>query len=354
MTSHDATELRTGTLDALYQGIVVTDARAPDSPIVYANDAFLRLTGYRRDEVVGRNCRFLQGRGTDARVLDDLRAALTDDQPFFGQLLNYRRDGSPFWNVLSIVPLHDEDGVTSHHLASQTDVTSLREAEVLAEQHGRLEVLDSFARGVAHDFNNVLLAASGYAELLAARLTAPEHESLRHWASQIVGACLNGQNLTQQLLGFSRNRIGGDPPFDVVAVAAQTAALVHGLLPAGVTLRCALPDQPAIVRGDPSQLAQVLLNLLVNARDAVAPPGEIVVTVASTESGVELEVRDSGAGLDDPDRRLDAFFTRDDGGNGLGRLTTNALVRRLGGSVDVRAEPGVGTTVVVALRAAAA
>jgi signal transduction histidine kinase len=98
----------------------------------------------------------------------------------------------------------------------------------------------------------------------------------------------------------------------------------------------------------------VLLNLLVNARDAVAPPGTIVVTVAGTGATVELEVRDSGAGSDDPDRRLDAFFTREDGGNGLGRLTTNALVRRLGGSVDVRTEPGVGTTVVVALRAAVA
>jgi signal transduction histidine kinase len=135
---------------------------------------------------------------------------------------------------------------------------------------------------------------------------------------------------------------------------------VHGLLPAGVTLRSLLPDGPALVHGDPAQLAQVLLNLLVNARDAVAPSGEIapageiVVTVACSEASVELEVRDSGAGSDDPERRLDAFFTREDGGNGLGRLTTNALVRRLGGSVDVRAEPGAGTTVVVALRAALA
>ena len=125
-------------------------------------------------------------------------------------------------------------------------------------------------------------------------------------------------------------------------------------MPAGVTLRSVLPDGPALVRGDPAQLAQVLLNLLVDARDAVEPPGEVVVTVACSEAGVELEVRDTGTGSDDPDRRFDAFFTHEDRGNGLGRLTTNALVRRLGGTVDVRAEPGVGTTVVVALRAAVA
>lgn len=354
LASQAPDELRAATLDVLGQGVTVTDARRPEQQIVYCNDAFLRLTGHTRETALGADPRFLDGPGTDAGTVSALRTALADDQPFFGQLLNYRRDGTPFWNAVSITPLHDEDGLTTHHVTTHTDVTPLRQEGLLAEQHGRLELLDAVARGVAHDFNNVLLAASGYAELLAARLTAPEHEGLRHWASQIVDACLNGQSLTQQLLGFSRNRMGGDPPFDVAAVAAQTVALVHGLLPAGVKLRSVLPERPALVRGDPAQLGQVLLNLLVNARDAVTPPGEIAVTVACSEATVELEVRDTGAGLDDPDRRPDAFFTREDGGNGLGRLTTDALVRRLGGSVDVRAEPGVGTTVVVALRAAVA
>jgi PAS domain S-box-containing protein len=354
VASQATDELRAATLDALSQGVTVTDARRPEQPILYCNDAFLRLTGHTRETAIGAGSRFLDGPGTDVDTVAALRAALADEQPFFGQLLNYRRDGTPFWNALSITPLHDEDGLTTHHVTTHTDVTPLRQEGLLAEQHGRLELLDSVARGVAHDFNNVLLAASGYAELLAARLTAPEHESLRHWASQIVAACLKGQNLTQQLLGFSRSRMGGDPPFDVGAVAAQTVALVHGLLPAGVTLRSVLPERPALVRGDPAQLAQVLLNLLVNARDTVVPPGEVVVTVACTDTSVELEVRDNGTAPEDPERRFDAFFTREDGGNGLGRLTTNALVRRLGGSVDVRAEPGVGTTVVVVLRAAVA
>ncbi len=352
VASQATDELRAATLDALQQGVTVADARRPEAPIVYCNDAFLRLTGYARDAVLGRDLRFLDGPGTEEAAVDALRAALADDQPYFGQLLNYRRDGTPFWNALSITPLHDEDGLTSHHVATHTDVTALRQESLLSEQHGRLELLDSVARGVAHDFNNVLLAASGYAELLSARLTSPEHESLRHWASQIVGACLNGQNLTQQLLGFSRARMAGELPFDAAAVAAQTVALVHGLMPAGVSIRSVLPQGPAPVRGDAAQLAQVLLNLLVNARDAVVPPGEVVVTVACSDSSVEIEVRDSGPVDEDGDRQPDAFFTRHDGGNGLGRLTTNALVRRLGGSVDVRSAPGEGTTVVVALRAA--
>jgi PAS domain S-box-containing protein len=352
VASQATDELRAATLDALQQGVTVTDARRPDGPIVYCNDAFLRLTGYARDAVLGAGLRFLDGPGTDAATIDALRAALADDQPFFGRLLAYRGDATPFWDAVSVTSLHDEDGVTSHHVTTHTDVTALREDDMLSEQHGRLELLDSVARGVAHDFNNVLLAASGYAELLTARLSSPEHESLRHWATQIVGACVNGQSLTQQLLGFSRARVAGDRLVDARAVAAQTVALVHGLMPAGVGLRTVLPDRPATVRGDAAQLAQVLLNLLVNARDAVEPPGEVVVTVAASDSTVEIEVHDNGPGVDDSDRRLDAFFTREDGGNGLGRLTTNALVRRLGGSVDVRSEPGAGTTVVVARRAA--
>src|SRR5579875_3604723 len=119
--------MRSAAFDALYQGVVIADARLDVCPIVHANDAFLRLTGYGRADVLGRNCRFLQGPGTDGAELERLRAALRDDEPYLGELLNYRRDGTPFWNALAITPLHDEDGVTSHYVATQTDVTPLRE-----------------------------------------------------------------------------------------------------------------------------------------------------------------------------------------------------------------------------------
>jgi PAS domain S-box-containing protein len=349
--SHDpASAVRPVALDAIVQGVVVVDARRHDCPAVEVNDGFLRLTGYGRGEVIGRNCRFLQGPGTDVRELERLRTALRADEPYFGELLNYRRDGTAFWNALSLVPLHDEDGVTSHWIGTQTDLTSIRRRDLLDGQHARVVLLDAFGRAIAHDMNNVLLAASGYAELLAARLAGPEREQLQGYAQQIVSAAETGRVLTQQLLGFSRGVVAPDDPVDVVEVAAATTALVAGLLPARVELRTELPREPVCVRGDRSQVAQVLMNLLVNARDAIEPPGEIVVRVKADGATARLAVSDTGTVLS-PEvraRLFDAFFTVADGGNGLGMLMTTTIVRRLGGRVETQAAPG-GTTVEVAL-----
>jgi len=345
-----ASAVRPVALDAIAQGVVVVDARRHDCPVVEANDGFLRLTGYGRGEVIGRNCRFLQGPGTDARELERLRAALRADEPYLGELINYRRDGTAFWNALSLVPLHDEDGVTSHWIGTQSDVTPLRRRALLADQHARVVLLDAFARAIAHDMNNVLLAASGYAELLAARLAGPDREQLQGYAQQIVSAAETGRVITQQLLGFSRGVGTPHEPVDVVEVAAATTALVAGLLPARVEIRTELPREAVWVRGDRSQVAQVLMNLLVNARDAIDPPGEIVVRVDSDGGTARLAVSDTGTVLS-PEvraRLFDAFFTIADGGNGLGMLMTTTLVRRLGGTVETQAAAG-GTTVLVAL-----
>jgi signal transduction histidine kinase len=211
-------------------------------------------------------------------------------------------------------------------------------------------LLDSFARSIAHDVNNVLLAASGYAELLVARLSGPDREQLLGYAQQIVASAESGRVLTQQLLGFSRGGVASDETVDLVEVTAATTSLVAGLLPPRVSLRADLPHEPVCVRGDRSQVAQVLMNLLVNARDAIDPPGEIVVRVDAGDGTARLAVSDTGTVLS-PEvraRLFDAFFTVADGGNGLGMLMTTTIVRRLGGTVETQAGAG-GTTVVVAL-----
>lgn len=112
--------------------MVVTDPRQPDSPIVLANQAFLDLTGYSGDEVIGRNCRFLQGPETAEADVEEIRRGLAADNHFISvELLNYRKDGSTFWNQLSISPVHDESGSTIYHFASQKDVSARRRAEEL-------------------------------------------------------------------------------------------------------------------------------------------------------------------------------------------------------------------------------
>lgn len=111
-------------LASLQEGITISDPRTPDNPVVYANDSFLRLTGYVLDEVVGRNCRFLQGPDTDPQAVARIHKALQQGEPLTIELLNYRRDGSAFWNQLTISPIRDASGMIINFVAIQRDVTA--------------------------------------------------------------------------------------------------------------------------------------------------------------------------------------------------------------------------------------
>jgi PAS domain S-box-containing protein len=339
------------TVDLLYQGIVVTDPTLPDNPIVYANEAFLELTGYDRSEVIGFNCRFLQGPGTDQATVKRLRDDLVRGAEFFGEILNYRKDGTPFWNALSIKPLRNASGDIVHFVASQTDVTPLKELQQRAEQQQRLELLGTFAGGIAHDFNNVLLATVGFAELLALKL---EDEAVRGYAQQIVAAGATGRRLTQQLLEFSKGGGKASPePIDVSLVAAETAAMAGRLLPAGVQINLELSDEPAVVNASHSQLEQVLLNLVVNARDAIERIGSITVGVARESGSIVVSVTDTGCGMTEAvrERIFESFFTTKPAGvgTGLGLATVSSVVNELGGAIDVTSTVGEGSTFRVVL-----
>lgn len=116
-------------LSVVREGITISDLRQPDSPIVYANEGFTRLTGYRADESVGRNCRFLQGPGTDLAAIARLRQAQERGEPCTVEILNYRKDGSPFWNRLSITPVHGAAGELTHYVGVQSDITERKKVE---------------------------------------------------------------------------------------------------------------------------------------------------------------------------------------------------------------------------------
>ena len=116
-------------MESTAEGVVISDCTQPDMPIIYVNNAFTVMTGYAYDEVVGKNCRFLQGADTDSAAAQDIRKAIQAQQPCTVEILNYRKDGTPFWNNLSITPVRDDDGRTTHFIGIQTDITRRREAE---------------------------------------------------------------------------------------------------------------------------------------------------------------------------------------------------------------------------------
>ena len=133
-------ELKDRALAASAEGITIADARLPDNPLIYANAGFERLTGYSVSDVLGRNCRFLQGAGTDPETVDALRTAIREKRPITVQLLNYRKDGTPFWNRLSITPVQDRSGTVTHFIGVQSDVTEEKQAkDALQNANERLE-----------------------------------------------------------------------------------------------------------------------------------------------------------------------------------------------------------------------
>jgi len=145
----DRKELAFVAVERTRMPMVVTNPREEDNPIVLANKAFLDLTGYAAEEIIGRNCRFLQGAGSSQTAIAEIRAALDDERETDVEILNYRKDGSTFWNKLRLSPVHDDDGKLLYYFGSQHDVTPLRKVQTLeASEHRLLMEVDHRARNV--------------------------------------------------------------------------------------------------------------------------------------------------------------------------------------------------------------
>jgi PAS domain S-box-containing protein len=150
--------------------MVVVDPNKEDHPIVFANQAFLEMTGYAREEVIGRNCRFLQGPETDPATRAQVREAVAARRDIATEILNYRKDGSPFWNALFVSPVYNAAGDLVYFFGSQLDITRRRIAEESLRQAQKMEAIGQLTGGIAHDFNNLLQVILGYADSLATNL----------------------------------------------------------------------------------------------------------------------------------------------------------------------------------------
>lgn len=236
--------------------MVVTDARQPDHPIVLANKAFLELTGYAAEEVVGRNCRFMQGPGTSPTALAEIRSGLRDGRDVTVELLNYRKDGSAFWNQLFLSPVHNDEGEVIYHFGSQIDCTPIRHVEALEASEHRL------LREVDHRAKNVLALVDSIVRL--SRADDPERYSaaIQHRVQALSKAHVllgehNWQNISlaqviaAQLNTLPQNRIAVEgPPVPIEAVAVQPLSLVMHELAINAVEHGALSSAAGSVRID--------------------------------------------------------------------------------------------------------
>ena len=346
--------------------MTVTDPHQPDNPIVFANRAFLKMTGYGRDEVVGRNCRFLQGPATDRSGVDAIGAAVAEAREFSAEILNYRKDGTSFWNALFVSPVFDRQGRLVYFFGSQLDVSRRREAEESLHQLKKMESLGQLTGGIAHDFNNLLQVISGYAEVMLSLIDQPAVDigRVRRSGEAIREASARAAKLTHQLLAFSRKQRLEGRVLNLNGLVGNMGELAGHALGDAVEMRTDLAPDLRLARVDPTQAEVALLNVLINARDAM--PGGGTVTVATENVTVQagdealykgvlpgayvgVSVTDTGTGIPPSvmDRVMEPFFTtKGEGkGTGLGLAMVYGFAKQSGGTVRIYSEVGRGTTV---------
>lgn len=341
--------------------ILITDTESIDEPgprIVYVNPAFTRMTGYSAEEVMGLTPRVLQGPKTCPVTRARIRDALQQWQPIRCELLNYRKDGSEFWSELSITPVADHSGLYRYWVAVQRDVSQAKQRERELVNAQRLKVVGEMTGGIAHDFNNLLTSISGAAELLAQRV-AQDAESIK-LVEAIRGAARSGSGQVRRLLSFSSTPLLNRGPVDLHELLKELVLMLRHSLHDNITLEVDLDEQARWVDADAVQLESALLNLVINAQDAIRGSGQVVLStrhlVQDGRRMVHLEVSDNGCGMDDHTLAhiFDPFFTTKEAGrgSGLGLAMVHAFITQMGGHIEARSQPGQGATFILSLAAA--
>ena len=328
------------------EGIAISDPRQPDNPLVYVNPAFCRLTGYSETEALGRNCRFLQGPETDQRELDRLRDSLRHNQPCVVELVNYRKDGTKFWNNLSINPVFDNQGAVIYFTGIQMDVTRRRELEDKQRE---------FVGNLAHELKTPIAAMMGLTDTLERQPQMPE-ETRTSLHQSIQNQFLRLNQTVENIIELSRIDFQGRSSVlslidlrDVVQEAVDGA--VGFAVTKGIDLQLAMPQEPASMLGDLWNLSMLVGNLLSNAIKYSDYGGVVKAELTVGGHSCVLQISDQGPGIapDMQERIFDRFYridpsrSRANGGTGLGLAIVKEVARQHGGYVSVASELGKGS-----------
>jgi PAS domain S-box-containing protein len=340
------------------ESIVITD---PKGTILYVNPAFETVSGYTRAEAVGQNPRILKSGNQDVAFYRRMWEVLARGEVWTGRLINRRKDGVLFEEDATIGPVRDAAGQVTSYVAVKRDVTHETRLERQLLQAQKIDAVGRLAGGIAHDFNNVLGVIMGYAELVRRGLGA-DHP-LGGKVDQIHKATERAAALTRQLLAFSRKQVLQPRVIDLNGVLHDVEPMLRRLIGEDIELKTVLESGLGRVKADPFQIEQVIMNLAINARDALPDGGNLTFetrnadldgdyvaqhTIVPAGRYVMLAVSDTGAGMDAETQAhaFEPFFTTKatGKGTGLGLSTVYGIVKQSGGFIWLYSEVGRGTT----------
>ncbi|MCD6024943.1 MAG: two component system sensor histidine kinase, hybrid [Fibrobacteria bacterium] len=336
---------------------MITDATGS---IQYVNPAFERVTGYGRDEAIGQNPRILKSGAHDSGFYLEMWRTLTSGRTWTGRIQNKRKDGSRYSDESIISPVRDSSGTIVNYIAIQNDITGQLVLEEQFRQSQKMEAVGRLAGGVAHDFNNMLTVILVRAELTLRRL-GPE-DPLRLPLKEIQEAAERSAALTKQLLTYARKQTVTLRAVSLNNAVESLLQMLRRLIGENIELKWIGGKNLWQVQIDPTQVDQLLTNLCVNSRDAIADVGRIVIETHNVEVDeeycrhipgcvpgkyVSLAISDNGSGMDKAtlSHLFEPFFTTKEvgKGTGLGLATVYGIVKQNNGFVNVYSEPAEGT-----------
>ena len=344
-------------IEQVAEAILITD---PRGIIQYVNPAFEQITGHRRSGVNGQTPRLLKSGRQNVGFYEELWKTISAGGKWRGRFINKKKDGTLFTDETTISPVFGEKGEIINYVGVKRDITEELSLQTQLAQAQKLEGIGTLASGIAHDFNNILGIILGHSSLLERLREDANMHSVS--VAAITKATQRGASLVKQLMLFARK---AEPLLESVKVnniIGELTKLLQETFPKTVSISTALQrDLPSII-ADSSQIHQVLLNLLVNARDAMPKGGTISITTSIVEGEtvssrfakaaarqyVKVEIADTGIGMDEATRQriFEPFFTTKGPGKGtgLGLAVVFGIVEYHNGFIDVRSALGEGTS----------
>ncbi|MBI5709708.1 MAG: PAS domain S-box protein [Candidatus Eisenbacteria bacterium] len=338
--------------------VVITDR---NGRIEYVNPAFETLTGYARDEAVGQTSAILKSGAQPPAFYQELWQTILGGGVFQALFVNRKKSGERYHEEKTITPIRDETGAIMNFVSTGKDISGRVKLEEQLRQAQKMEAIGRLAGGVAHDFNNLLTTMLGYSQLSRSGLQ-PDQPIARN-LEEIEQAVHRAAALTRQLLAFSRQQVLQPKILDLNRLVLDLDKMLRRLIGEDIELRTCPASGLGRIKADESQIEQIVLNLAVNARDAMPEGGNLTIETGNVQLDehevrdrpglvpgpyVLLAVSDTGCGMDAATRAriFEPFFTTKEvgKGTGLGLSTVDGIVRQSGGHIEVRSEPGHGSS----------
>jgi PAS domain S-box-containing protein len=342
-------------ISSAFDVIVITDA---DGYIIYANPAFEIVTGYLKEEYMGKKTNILKSGYHDKDFYKNLWNTIKAGDIWKGEFINKKKNGETYYASSVIFPIYSEGDV--HYASIQRDVTHEKKLYEQLLRAQKMEAIGTLAGGIAHDFNNLLTAILGYSEIMLGM--TKEGEPFHRPATIINNAAQKGADMAKKILMVTRKEKMETKPVNINEIIHNSMELLQRSIPKNIEIVINLQEDIPRIMVDPSQMQQVIMNLAVNARDAMPNGGRLIIetAVVGTENGaangipdskgggfIKLSVSDTGTGMDTETQRkiFDPFFTTKETGKGtgLGLYIVHSVISNHGGYVNLYSEPNKGT-----------